>query len=356
MIRKTCIGIITSHDDGKKNNKLVALLEYFSDLDVDILKKYILVFTGGTYDRVISGYYQSNFANPARPINKRAYERLTKHCQLVRLPSGREGGVTYLSDLIVKRCVSILWFYLSPKTHHWLIPENLAQMRLCDQWSVKRLMTWGSIIEWIDQHAEKDTNFNPINLRRSPLKKYYNIYVCDNLKKETDTYRKTFELNKTSQGIANWELIPLDIPNYLHDFIIRKKYLPFKDKTIALISHDAMKSKMTEFTIYYEKELNIFVSILATSSTGKEIQDSLPTLQKIRRFHSGPKGGDIEISAEILRGKCHIVVFFIDPLNPHPHIDDIRNVFAACMIRDDVIMLTNDVHAREWFEKRLKNR
>ncbi len=118
-----------------------------------------------------------------------------------------------------------------------------------------------------------------------------------------------------------------------------------------------MKDKILEFAIYYETELKKFDKIITTNTTGKIIADSIQGLANIiERFHSGPKGGDIEIAAQILNDNCHIVVFFIDPLNLHPHIDDIRNVFAACMINDDVLMLSNEIHAREWFESELKGR
>ncbi|MBE0635660.1 methylglyoxal synthase, partial [Candidatus Bipolaricaulota bacterium] len=70
----------------------------------------------------------------------------------------------------------------------------------------------------------------------------------------------------------------------------------------------------------------------------------------IYRYHSGPKGGDVEIATEVLFGNCQVVVFFVDPLRPHPHTDDIRVVFAACMLQDEVRMFSNERQAREWFE------
>lgn len=77
----------------------------------------------------------------------------------------------------------------------------------------------------------------------------------------------------------------------------------------------------------------------------------------LRRCLSGPKGGDIEIATEILFGRCHMVIFFIDPL--HPRTDDMRVVFSACMAEienNDVRMLTNEVQAREWIEQAVRRR
>ena len=125
----------------------------------------------------------------------------------------------------------------------------------------------------------------------------------------------------------------------------------FALQTIALIAHDEMKQRMVDFAVEYERELSAFGRILATGTTGLEVEDATRKLAgKIKRYRSGPKGGDIEIATEILYGRCDVVVFLIDPLNPHPHIEDIRTVFAACMVEGEVLMLTNEVQAREWMD------
>jgi methylglyoxal synthase len=67
--------------------------------------------------------------------------------------------------------------------------------------------------------------------------------------------------------------------------------------------------------------------------------------------HTGPLGGDIEIATEVLYGHCDVVVFFRDPQSPHPHIEDIRTLFAACMRTRDVLMFTNEEHARDWMKE-----
>ena len=91
-----------------------------------------------------------------------------------------------------------------------------------------------------------------------------------------------------------------------------------------------MKGRMTDFANQYENELSQFRRILATGTTGNEVQNVCKKLKNsIILCKSGPKGGDIEIATEILFGCCNIVIFFIDPLNPHPHIDDIRVVLSA---------------------------
>jgi len=127
----------------------------------------------------------------------------------------------------------------------------------------------------------------------------------------------------------------------------------FDEMTIALIAHDEMKSRMIEFAIDHEQELEKFKTILATGTTGREVAaaTSKKIDDKMVRYHSGPKGGDIEIAIAILNGYCDIVIFFIDPLRPHPHIEDIRVVFQACMLKDQVVMITNEMHAREFMSR-----
>ncbi|KPL02511.1 MAG: hypothetical protein AMJ90_05540 [candidate division Zixibacteria bacterium SM23_73_2] len=118
-----------------------------------------------------------------------------------------------------------------------------------------------------------------------------------------------------------------------------------------------MKSRMLDFVTDYEQELCKFKSIVATGTTGKLIRDASPILaDKVKRYHSGPKGGDIEIATEILCGGCHVVIFFVDPLHPHPHVEDIRVVFGSCMINNNVRMLSNEIHARDWMDRMIRGR
>jgi methylglyoxal synthase len=132
----------------------------------------------------------------------------------------------------------------------------------------------------------------------------------------------------------------------------------FADMTIAIIAHDEMKARMIEFAIDHEAELNKFSKILATGTTGREVAAATTRDidKKMVRFHSGPKGGDIEIATAILYDRCHVVIFFVDPLRPHPHIEDIRVVFQACMVKDQAVMITNEMHAREFMTRVVRGR
>jgi methylglyoxal synthase len=324
---KTLIAVLTSHDSPERNDSLARLLEKLcqSRGGREKLKNFHFLFTGGTFDRLIMGTQKPTI----QPVNEDTLDILTSKCCITRLPYGLQGGVTVLAYLIVQRQCSIIWPFLTPFSTQFLNSENLALMRLCDLWHVKRLMNTGSVEEWFEKEAESDIHRNP---QRCPP-----CLVLSGYGKECMPIpgpQSVYEIKRPNT---------FDFPE------------SFENMTIALIAHDEMKARMVEFVIDYESELARFQRILTTGTTGREVEEATRDLKgKIHRYHSGPKGGDIEIATEILFGECHIVIFFIDPLHPHPHIEDIRVVFGACMIQDKVRMLTNEMQAREWMERVVK--
>lgn len=351
--KKTLVAVLASHDSDMKNKELRGV---FKDLyredqkrekrgEKRLLPEFHFVFTGGTFARLVLGHHPGD---PNKkflyPLHNQVKKLLLKEAGITVLPDRKEGGVTILANLIVQRQCSIIWPFLSPITVHWLNPENLALMRLCDLWNAKRLMNAESVRAWFRDEAKRDVNRNPQEI---PLKMMLGTPEAENGWPEAK-----HELNK--------EYYEVKLPKrerHPEDFWTR-----FEKLTIALIAHDAMKDRMVHFAIQYEEELHKFRRILATGTTGQEVENACRRLRedkKIRRCLSGPKGGDIEIATEILFDRCHIVIFFIDPLHPHAHLDDIRVVFSACMAEienNDVRMLTNEVQAREWIEEAVRRR
>ena len=242
-----------------------------------------------------------------------------------------------LSHLITQRKVNIIWPFLSPNTTHLLFPVNLALLRLSDHWHVKKLMNKRSVEEWLLFESEQDSNFNrqpipiEITFSGSGEKLIYGIATKEPSKHSIEKWPiKTSLVFKSKNSLA----------------------CGINDMVVALISHDEMKNRMMDFVTDYEMELFKFKSIIATGTTGKLIEEVSPKLStKIKRYHSGPKGGDIEIAAEILSGGCQLVIFFVDPLHSHPHIEDVRVVIGASMINDQVRMLCNEVQARDWMNR-----
>ncbi|HNQ23331.1 MAG TPA: methylglyoxal synthase [Phycisphaerae bacterium] len=348
---RTLIGVLASRDSTKANNALVSLLTYLATRNDNAkLTEYHFLFTGGTYDRVFLGA-----AKPAvRPLDKSVATWLRGRCGVTRLPETAAGGVVVLSYLITQQQCSIVWPIFGPEEMHWLRPENMALMRLADQWHVKRLMNRGSILTWFDTEAQSDANRNK---RSAPPA----LILRPDLQNASGRLARRKGAGST-QGLQPIPPIPFKPATYLVPR--RGKAAPatvaavangmdFGDLTVALIAHDEMKARMIEFAIDHEAELKKFGTILATGTTGREVAaaTSRKIDEKVYRYHSGPKGGDIEIATEILHDKCHVVIFFVDPLHPHPHAEDIRVVFQACMIKDQVVMITNEMHAREFMSR-----
>lgn len=107
-------------------------------------------------------------------------------------------------------------------------------------------------------------------------------------------------------------------------------------KTLALIAHDGKKAEMIAFI---KDNLEFFkgFDLVATSTTGKHVQ---LTGLKVRRYLSGPIGGDVQIAALVATGKCQAVIFMRDPLGMHPHDPDISTLLRICDVHN-VPLATN---------------
>ena len=351
----TMVAVLASRDSKIKNNELARVIEEFYDSDHKKFSEFHFIFTRGTFNRLILGMgkdvvdvidhpfdvkkpeSQAEFIYSIRPDVKNCLlDR--KNRRITVLPGYKHGGTTILSNLIVHRQCSIIWPFLSPLTEHLLHPENLALLRLCDLWNAKKLMNAESVRSWFKYEAERD-------VKRNPQKAHLTIELGT---PATDN-------NPWPKAIIEKNYFKVELPSHRRS---NEFWTDFKEQTIALVAHDDMKEKMVDFAVQYETELSKFGRILTTVTTAQMIKNACKKLQnKVYSCLSGPEGGDIEIATEIWFGRCHIVIFFIDPLHPHPHIDDIRVVFGACMaeIQDnDVRMLTNEVMAREWIEEAVR--
>lgn len=104
-----------------------------------------------------------------------------------------------------------------------------------------------------------------------------------------------------------------------------------KPKRLALIAHDNKKPQMVDWARTNLKRLKRF-KICATGTTGGLLHEKLGL--KIERFKSGPLGGDLQIGAQIAEGKVDLVVFFVDPMSPHPHDVDVKALLRAAIVYD----------------------
>ena len=102
-----------------------------------------------------------------------------------------------------------------------------------------------------------------------------------------------------------------------------------RSKRIVLIAHDNRKPEMLEWARYNHGTLGRH-ELHATGTTGGLIADQLGL--EVHRFLSGPLGGDQQVGAAIAEGRLDLVVFFWDPLEPHPHDVDVKALLRIAVV------------------------
>jgi methylglyoxal synthase len=100
-------------------------------------------------------------------------------------------------------------------------------------------------------------------------------------------------------------------------------------RRIALIAHDNKKRDMLEWA-EYNLDLLAGHELFATATTGHLLEEQLDL--PITCFRSGPYGGDQQIGARIAEGQIDLLVFFWDPLEPHPHDPDVKALLRVAVV------------------------
>lgn len=100
-------------------------------------------------------------------------------------------------------------------------------------------------------------------------------------------------------------------------------------KRIALIAHDNRKDDMLDWARFNRGTLGRH-ELFATGTTGATIASALDL--PVHRYLSGPLGGDQQIGAAIAEGRIDFVVFFWDPLEPHPHDVDVKALLRIAVV------------------------
>jgi methylglyoxal synthase len=100
-------------------------------------------------------------------------------------------------------------------------------------------------------------------------------------------------------------------------------------RRIALIAHDNKKQDMLQWADY-NRVLLAGHELVATATTGRLLQDRLQLPVTILR--SGPFGGDQQIGGRIADGEIDLLVFFWDPLEPHPHDPDVKALLRVAVL------------------------
>ena len=100
-------------------------------------------------------------------------------------------------------------------------------------------------------------------------------------------------------------------------------------KQIALIAHDNRKADLLDWARYNRGTLAQH-ALHATGTTGELLSEELGL--EAHRFLSGPLGGDQQIGAAIAEGRIDFVIFFWDPLEPHPHDVDVKALLRIAVV------------------------
>lgn len=101
---------------------------------------------------------------------------------------------------------------------------------------------------------------------------------------------------------------------------------------LALVAHDQKKDDMVAFARAHASRLADF-RLVATGTTGGRIKEAVPALD-VTKVKSGPLGGDQQIGAMIAEGTIKALIFFIDPLSPHPHDVDVKALTRLAVLYD----------------------
>jgi methylglyoxal synthase len=123
---------------------------------------------------------------------------------------------------------------------------------------------------------------------------------------------------------------------------------------IALIAHDNKKADLAEWA-RFNRALLAEHDLWATGTTGQLLSTELGL--RVTCLRSGPLGGDQQIGARIAEGKVDILIFFWDPLEPHPHDPDVKallrlavawNIPVACNRATADFLISSPLFSRRY--------
>ncbi|MEI7492760.1 MAG: methylglyoxal synthase [Bacteroidota bacterium] len=155
-----------------------------------------------------------------------------------------------------------------------------------------------------------------------------------------------------------------------------------KRKRIALVAHDNCKHDIVEW-VEWNWQILMNHQLICTGTTGKLVNDALVSKMeqsaeetemssgvktekkkivppKIIRLKSGPFGGDQQLGAMISEGRVDILIFFWDPMQPHPHDVDVKallrisvlyNIPSACNLSTADYLISSTLMDEDYHPK-----
>ncbi len=106
---------------------------------------------------------------------------------------------------------------------------------------------------------------------------------------------------------------------------------------IALVAHDAKKAALVEWAAGWRDALSQH-RLCGTGTTAGEVMKACPGLE-VEELLSGPKGGDLQVGARIAGRELDALVFFPDPMSPHPHENDVQALIRISLLADIPVAL-----------------
>ena len=104
-----------------------------------------------------------------------------------------------------------------------------------------------------------------------------------------------------------------------------------KKMMIALIAHDNKKAAIVNWALKNKETLAKY-DLCGTGTTAKLISEA--TDLNVKRYLSGPLGGDQQIGAKVAEKKIDMVIFFWDPLESQPHDPDVKALLRIAVVYD----------------------